>query len=116
ALTRDLAEISRMETGELRMTRAPFDVRALAAETVESFERLARDRQVRLALDVPPSLPRVVGDRERLRQVLANLVENAIEYNEPGGHVEVTAERVPPGEGGRPHVRVAVVDDGIGVP
>ncbi|HLT47918.1 MAG TPA: ATP-binding protein [Rubricoccaceae bacterium] len=115
ALTRDLAEISRIETGELQMTMAPFDLRMLAAEVAEAFEERARARGVRLALAMPEGLPRVVGDRERLRQVLANLVENAIEYNEPGGHVTVTAERVS-AAGERPHVRVAVVDDGIGIP
>jgi two-component system phosphate regulon sensor histidine kinase PhoR len=117
-LTRDLAEISRIETGELQMTMEPFDLRALAQETVEGLEKMAHDRGVHLAVEVPKGLPRVVGDRERLRQVLANLMENAIKYNEPGGHVAVTAERGRDGEapGERPVVRVAVVDDGIGIP
>jgi two-component system phosphate regulon sensor histidine kinase PhoR len=116
ALTRDLAEISRIETGELRMTMEPFDLRALAAETAEALGRLAREQDVRLHLRMPSGLPRVVGDRERLRQVLANLVENAIKYNEPGGNVTVLADPVAAEAGGRPHVRVAVVDDGIGIP
>lgn len=116
ALTRDLAEISRIETGELQMTMEPFDLQGLVVETAESLEKRARDREVRLDLDLPASPPRAVGDRDRLRQVLANLVENAIEYNEPGGHVTVRVERLPGREAERPRFRVAVEDDGIGIP
>ena len=116
ALTRDLAEISRIETGELQMTMEPFDLRLLIQEIVESLERMAAEREIRLGMQVAGTLPLVVGDRERIRQVLANLVENAIKYNEAGGHVEVTA-RCPPPEADRPAtVRLAVVDDGIGIP
>jgi two-component system phosphate regulon sensor histidine kinase PhoR len=114
ALTRDLAEISRIETGDLQMTMEPFDLRPLVQETVEAFERLAADRAIRLRTALPEALPHVVGDRNRLRQVLANLVENAIKYNDEGGRVEVTA--YPLREGETDVVRVAVTDDGIGIP
>ena len=116
ALTRDLAEISRIETGELQMTMEPFDLRMLVLEIVESLELMAAEREIQLGMHVAAGLPPVVGDRDRIRQVLANLVENAIKYNEAGGRVEVTARR-PMGSGasGR-SVRLAVVDDGIGIP
>jgi len=110
ALTRDLAEIARIETGELQMRPEPFDLRGLARETVDALEPVAAERRVGLAVAVPAGLPAVVGDRARVQQVLANLVENAVKYNEPGGHVRVTA--VATAEG----VRVAVVDDGVGIP
>ncbi len=116
ALTRDLAEISHIETGELQMTMEPFDLRRLVQETVESLERRALEREIELGIQLAPSLPFVVGDRERIRQVVANLVENAIEYNEPGGRVEVTARRLPAEAGPPGLVRLAVVDDGIGIP
>ena len=114
-LTRDLSDISRMEMGELRMVLKPFSITDLIVETVESLEGIAAGRQIAIGMQLPPSLPAVLGDRERIGQVLANLIENAVKYNETGGHLEVTARRVQ-GPSGAPAVRVAVVDDGLGVP
>ena len=109
-LVRDLSEVSRLETGELEMAMGPFDLGALVGEVVESLEPVAATREVALAQHVPAALPALVGDRERIRQVLINLVDNAIKYNHPGGHVEVVARRLAGGA-----VKVIVVDDGIGV-
>ena len=111
ALTRDLSEISKLETGQLQVTHAPFGLAELADEVVEGLERVAREAGVSLAARVPGGLPPLLGDRERIRQVLTNLAENAIKYNEAGGHVEIAARERETGE-----VRVAVVDDGIGIP
>ena len=111
ALTRDLSEISKLETGRLQVVRAPFDLAALAAEVAEGLEHAARDHEVAVAARVPDTLPLVLGDRDRIRQVLTNLVENAVKYNEPGGHVEITARPRDTGD-----VRITVVDDGIGIP
>ena len=111
ALTRDLSEISKLETGRLVLHPAPFDLAALLAEVVEGLEMAAGEREVHLVARPAPGLPPVRGDRERLRQVLTNLAENALKYNERGGHVEITARQRPAGD-----VRVAVVDDGIGIP
>ena len=108
-LVRDLTEISRLETGELQMQPAPFDLSVLVRDVLESMEALAAMRRVSLRCCIPESLPRVLGDRERLRQVLVNLVDNAIKYNNPGGYVEVRLEE----QDGS--VRVAVVDNGIGI-
>lgn len=109
ALTRDLAEISRIETGELKMTMEPFDVGPIIRETADSLELIAQERMIELTCQIPSALPSVLGDRERIRQVLANLMENAIKYNERGGRVEVMVRSQPGGM-----VRVAVVDDGLG--
>ena len=111
ALTRDLSAISKLETGQVQVEAAPFGVAELAAEVVEGLERTARARGVSLVARVPAGLPPVLADRERIRQVLTNLAENAVKYNEPGGHVEVTARERDTGL-----VRVGVVDDGIGIP
>ena len=78
---------------------------------IEGLEHAAREHHVELAVRVPAALPPVLGDRDRIRQVLTNLVENAVKYNEAGGHVEVAARLRDTGD-----VRIAVVDDGIGIP
>ena len=110
-LTRDLTDISKLETGRMQLRRAPFALRALAVETAEGLERIAADTGVDLQVRIPPGLPLADGDRDRIRQVLANLIENAVTYTNPGGHVEVAARRLASGD-----LRVAVVDDGIGIP
>ncbi len=111
ALTRDLSDISKLETGRLQIDRSPFDLAGLATEVVEGLEHVARDADVALAVRVPAALDPVLGDRDRIRQVLSNLAENAVKYNEPGGHVEIAARRRDTGD-----VRITVVDDGIGIP
>lgn len=111
ALTRDLSDISKLETGQLQVDRAPFALGPLAREVVEGLERLAGAHEVTLDVRMPPGLPPVLGDRARIRQVLTNLAQNAVSYNEAGGHVEITARRREDGA-----IRVAVVDDGIGIP
>lgn len=110
-LARDLSEISRIETGELKMTMAPFDLNQLIREVVESMAPQAAAREVRIRDQVPAVPVRVHGDRERIRQVLTNLADNAIKYNQPGGHVEIVARRLPSGP-----VKVSVVDNGLGIP
>ena len=109
-LTRDLAEVSRIEMGELEMTMAPFALAPLVREVAESLEPLAASKQIALGVQVPPELPAVYGDRERIRQVLINLIDNAVKYNSAGGHVEVVARHT-----GGGLVKVSVVDDGIGI-
>ncbi|MDX1439750.1 MAG: ATP-binding protein, partial [Rubricoccaceae bacterium] len=80
-------------------------------ETTEALELQASDRGISLTVQNPTKPLIVKGDRERLGQVLANLVENAIKYNEPGGRVEMLARPGP-----NQSVRISVVDDGIGIP
>ncbi|MEP0547307.1 MAG: ATP-binding protein [Rhodothermales bacterium] len=110
-LSRDLLAISRIESGELRMTFVPFSLRLLIEDVAEALEPIAEAQGVAVVPRLPPDLPPVAGDRDQLRQVLVNLIDNAIKYNRDGGRVEITARMT--GDGA---VRVAVVDDGIGIP
>jgi two-component system phosphate regulon sensor histidine kinase PhoR len=109
-LARDLAEIARIETGELEMTVTPFPLAPLVEEVVASLGPAAEEKRQALQTRLPADLPRVEGDRERLRQVLTNLIDNAIKYTGRGGTVTVTARRVPNGG-----VKTSVIDDGVGI-
>ncbi|MEX0747624.1 MAG: HAMP domain-containing sensor histidine kinase [Rhodothermales bacterium] len=106
-LVRDLSEISRLETGSLKITPGRFSISEVMNEVKDSLELAAGTRGIDLKLEVHGGY--VQGDRERIRQVLTNLVENSIKYNNPGGCVQLTAERA---EGG---VRIVVQDNGIGI-
>ena len=109
-LARDLGEIARIEQGELRMRPVQFSIGELVREIVESLEQIASRKAVRFVIAISPDLPDVVGDREHLRQVIVNLMENAIKYNGEGGTVTVEAQRE------AAEVRISVKDDGIGIP
>ena len=110
-LVRDLGEISRIEQGELKMKPVPFDVARMASEVVESLEPIASQRSVRLRVEVPTGLPAVLGDPEHIRQVVVNLCENAVKYNNEDGLVRITARMEGPRE-----IFLSVADNGIGIP
>ncbi|WBO83422.1 sensor histidine kinase [Hymenobacter yonginensis] len=113
ALVQDLVTISQLEKGVVRMRRQGFDIVTLVHEIFEQLERKAALRQVQLEL-FPPALPagslRVLADRNRIRQVLINLIDNAIKYGRENGRVVVSL--VESGKG----VRISVRDDGAGIP
>lgn len=109
ALAKDLAEISRFETGTLRLTRVPIETRRVFEDVRESLEHGLREKGMQMDIDISEGADWVDGDRDRLRQVITNLADNAMKYNDPGGHVRLVARR----EDGL--VRWSVSDDGIGI-
>lgn len=112
-LVQDLVTISQLEKGVVRMRRQGFDLVALVHDLFEQLELRAAQRNVRLEL-FPPNLPetglRVLADRNRIRQVLVNLIDNAIKYGRENGHVVVTLLE------SSKAVRISVRDDGPGIP
>jgi signal transduction histidine kinase len=100
---------SRLAAGELRVARGRFDADEVVRETVDAAS-VRLPAGVRLEVMEPRSLPPVAGDGERARQVLANLIDNALKYSPDGGRITV---RVEAHEG---YARFSVEDEGIGVP
>ena len=109
ALLSTLMDISEAETGTMRLSLERVPVQDVAVETVELYEDTADDRGITLASIVPDDVF-VQADRQRLRQALANLVDNALKYTGPGGTVTLGAERTDAGE-----VAITVTDTGIGI-
>jgi signal transduction histidine kinase len=103
-----LMDISEAETGTMRLTMTDVDVASIVSETVELYEDSAEENSVTIAASVPRGLV-VRGDRDRLRQALGNLVDNAIKYTPRGGRVNVSAVR----EGDQVAIRVR--DTGVGI-
>ncbi|HYM09876.1 MAG TPA: two-component regulator propeller domain-containing protein [Bryobacterales bacterium] len=114
-LINDILDFSKVEAGRLTLERTSFDLRGCVEDAVKTLLLRARQKGLDLILDVAPEVPAaVVGDPIRLRQVLLNLMGNAIKFTE-AGEVIVRAE-MDGLDGGGGAVRFAVSDTGIGVP
>jgi PAS domain S-box-containing protein len=105
----DVLWASRLESGTLQVTIESCDGGHLA-ETVVSAQRAHLDPKLTLELDVASPLPRVAGDPDKVRQVLTNLVDNAVKYSPDGGEVRISVEP------DNRYVRFAVSDQGLGIP
>jgi signal transduction histidine kinase len=91
AMLNTLMDISEAETGLMKLDLQAFPLAELVGEVVELFEFVAEENQITVTATIPNSL-QVVADRNRLRQVLVNLVDNAIKYTPRGGRVDLSAE------------------------
>lgn len=105
----DILDLSRAEANALKIGREPLDVAAI----VHDVDRIVRDQAERAKVTfdtrLDPKLPTVIGDRTRLRQILINLVSNALKFTPPGGSVTVSVRNVAEG------MVIEVSDTGIGM-
>ena len=106
----DLLILSRLESQQISVECAPLDVIDLIGSSVSGFSKQARDKGIELSSKVAEDLPSALGDRDRLEQVMVNLLDNAIKYTPAGGEVSVSAYM----ESGA--IRIDVADTGIGIP
>ncbi len=109
-LIRDLLDVAAIEAGQLSLERRGEDPGAIVRRTHATFAARAAASGIALRADAAPGLPRVHADAERVLQVLANLVANALKYTEPGGAIVVRA--APAGR----EVEFSVADTGAGIP
>ena len=108
-LIEDLLDVSTMEAGRMFVERAPVATKNVVTNACETNGSLANAGSLELRIDLPHDLPDVLADRDRLLQVLENLIGNALKFTEPGGRVTV---------GARPRdddVLFWVADTGVGL-
>jgi signal transduction histidine kinase len=105
----DFLDIAQLQGGASNLERAPLRLVQLVDATVEDLRPLAEERQLNLELNAPVPHLSVLGDASRLKQVVSNLVGNAIKFTPPGGTIEVSVEKR--GE----HVETRVTDTGPGI-
>jgi PAS domain S-box-containing protein len=109
ALVNDILDISRIETGRMRLTIEPLDLGQIISQVLVSFQEQYRDKNLTLEWDEPEDLPPVRGDAARVTQVLSNLIANAWQYTPEGGEVAVTVQER------ETALQVEVADSGIGI-
>jgi signal transduction histidine kinase len=105
---RNVLDTARLSGGDFSVQRAPLVLRPLLEQTVRRFG--GRSRLHQFVVDLPPRLPLVLGDQDRLESVLYNLLDNAVKYAPTGGRVLVRAVARPA------VVEVSVEDEGPGIP
>jgi len=111
----DILDFSKIEAGHLVIESFAFDLRLVIEEVNEMLAPRIEDRKVDLVLEYLPELPRhFIGDAGRIRQVVTNLVGNALKFTEDG-HVLVTV-KCESQDGEKAQIRVAVEDTGVGIP
>lgn len=114
-LIEDILDISKIEAGKLEIEHTPFDLYALVNSTVKMLSPQVNTRRVKLFAHIDPAIPfRVVGDPLHLRQVLINLIGNAIKFTDTG-QVELRCSLIRQVNAGKV-VRFEVIDTGIGIP
>jgi CheY-like chemotaxis protein/HPt (histidine-containing phosphotransfer) domain-containing protein/two-component sensor histidine kinase len=118
SIINDILDFSKIEVGKLELDSAPLDVAEMVKTTCGMFEHMAGRKGVELTLFVDPEIPAaVLGDATRLRQILVNLVSNAIKFSsgsERQGRVSIRALLAEPRDE-RVVVEIRVVDNGIGM-
>ncbi len=111
----DILDFSKIEAGKLTIEPVSFDLRLAVEDVVDLLAQRAREKGLELIVRTAPELPRyVIGDAGRVRQILTNLVANAVKFT-ARGHVLINAD-VEAGPGPVPTIRFAVEDTGIGIP
>jgi CheY-like chemotaxis protein/HPt (histidine-containing phosphotransfer) domain-containing protein len=116
-LINDLLDFSKIEAGKLELTCEPFDFRQVLEKVVEQSAERAEQKGVALCCFYAPELPTLLrGDAGRLRQILINLLGNALKFTDNGSiTVRVTPAETAPSKSGRAAFRVSVADTGIGI-
>lgn len=107
-LTRDLLDLSRIETGDYRLELGPIELTPLCQASLELVRSKADAKGISLGFDGPEDL-RAIGDRRALEQILVNLLDNAVKYTPDGGRVTVLAD------GAGPSIVLSVIDNGPGI-
>jgi PAS domain S-box-containing protein len=117
ALVNDVLDISKIEAGQLVVSRAPFDPLRSVAKVTALVRPLAAAKALDLRVDLPADLGEAVGDQRRFEQILLNLLSNAIKFTDRGSVTLEAAlsDGASGAEPGRPSLQLRVTDTGIGI-
>ncbi len=109
-LVNELLNLSRIESGAIKLQLEAVDLLELIEAAVESFGGQAEERRVRLKVELPADLPHVRADPDRIYQVIVNLLSNALRFNRRGEEIAISAET------GNGFIKVGIKDNGPGIP
>jgi signal transduction histidine kinase len=116
-----ILDISRMEANELKFSKVPFELDEVVQIALSTIAPQTMRKKMQLSCEIAPDIPPILGDKDRIRQVVLNLLNNAVKFTPEGGKISITAEVAPLEKpaGQVPHgpegVRLRVTDSGIGI-
>lgn len=108
-MVEELLDFSRMQSGRFSLQCATMDVLAELGDAVLIYMEKAKRENIRIIYQEPEMLPFVYGDKNRIRQVFINVIDNAIKYSNPGSTITVSAEEV------SGMIQVTITDNGVGI-
>lgn len=109
-LVKDLLDLSKLESGKYQPQRQPLDLAEVVEEALQPLRFFWKAKDIRLEIDIAAGLPPLSGERQRIAQVITNLVKNAIQYTPAGGSVRISAAQA------GNDCRICVADSGEGIP
>lgn len=109
-LSSSYLDLASLESGRYQFKQAPFDPQGLLRESCEIIQSMAEAREITLELQIPPGIPAITGDRDKIKQVLLNLLTNAVKYNRAGGSIIASIRKK------QDRLWFSVQDTGLGIP
>ncbi|BAY89104.1 MULTISPECIES: PAS domain S-box protein [unclassified Tolypothrix] len=119
-LINDILDLSKIEAGQLQLEYAPIAMRKLCESSLAFIKQQAGQKRIQLEVKIPPQLPKLLLDERRIRQVLINLLNNAVKFTPEGGRITLEVSRqqlIPEVENISltSFIRIAIIDTGIGI-
>jgi PAS domain S-box-containing protein len=116
-LIEDILDLSKFESGKMPIDPTPIDLKELVEEVVGSFETIVKNKSIELKMEWQKEIPRIIKlDRLRVRQILMNLISNAVKFTEKGSVIVKARLTAPTFEEALPNVELSVRDSGVGIP
>ncbi len=113
-LVEDLMTLSRIELGEVRLQTRPVSLKDVAAEAAALLEPKTREKGVKIVFEFPRDMPPALADRDRLYQIILNVLDNAVKYSPRGESVIIAGACQPADSGGM--AEISITDTGSGIP
>ena len=107
----EVLDMSKIEAGRIELEEAEIDLKGLIESVARMMESRVFGKSLSLAIDIPTNLPHIFGDQRLMRQVMINLVTNAVKFSGKGGEITIAANHASSGT-----LEIHVNDDGVGIP
>lgn len=115
-LINEVLDISRIEAGRLSLSPEPVQIQGVISETIDIVRPLANEKNINVELNNSPICDLYIkADRQRVKQILINLINNGIKYNNNGGYVKVECNQLLDESKSNQFVRISIIDNGYGI-
>lgn len=115
-LVADLLELSRLESSRPQFQSAEVQPREVFDEIYRQRAQELAQKRLKWTLDLPTGLDRILANAHLLRVTLDNIIDNAIKFTEPGGHIQIVLREMRPADGEPRRITISIADDGCGIP